>query len=147
MENEIKTARYIALLAHAGQKDKGGHPYIEHLRFVASQCKDDAKIVAWLHDLLEDTKINYLEFWGLLKCFFGDKAYMIRDACHAITKRRGEKYEKYIARVKANPIARQVKIADLKHNLDLSRLTKITEKDLERAKKYKMALEFLESEE
>ncbi|MDH2272954.1 hypothetical protein [Moraxella porci] len=65
----------------------------------------------------------------------------------AITKRRGEKYEKYIARVKANPLAREVKIADLKHNLDLSRLTKITDKDIERAKKYKMALEFLESEE
>lgn len=147
MENEIKTARYIALLAHAGQKDKAGEPYVKHLKAVANQCDGKAKIVAWLHDVLEDTRIDYVTFKYAMNHFLGDCADDVCRAVLAITKLKHESYDSYLERVKANPLAREVKIADLKHNLDLSRLTKITDKDLERAKKYKMALEFLENEE
>lgn len=147
MENEIKTARYIALLAHAGQVDKAGEPYIKHLKAVADQCTGIVKIVAWLHDVLEDTNIDYVTLKYAMHHFIGECADDVCRAVVAITKLKNESYDEYLARVKANPIARQVKIADLKHNLDLSRLTKITEKDLERAAKYRKALEILESEE
>ncbi len=68
---------------------------------------------------------------------------LFRAVC-AITKIQGEDYSAYIERVKVNPLAREVKIADLKHNMDLSRLLSVTEKDLARVEKYKMALSILE---
>ncbi len=147
MENEIKTARYIALLAHAGQVDKAGVPYVKHLKAVADQCIGVVQMVAWLHDVLEDTNIDYVTFKYAIHHFLGEYADDVCRAVVAVTKLKNESYDEYLDRVKANPIARQVKIADLKHNLDLSRLSKITEKDLERAAKYRKALEFLESEE
>ena len=144
MENEIKTARYIALLAHAGQVDKAGVPYVEHLKAVADQCDGKAKIVAWLHDVLEDTQIDYVTLKYALNYFLGGCADEVCRAVVAITKLRNESYNDYLKRVKSNPLAREVKIADLNHNLDLSRLSEITDKDLERAEKYKKALEYLE---
>ena len=146
MKAEIKTARYIALLAHAGQVDKAGVPYVKHLKAVADQCDGKAKIVAWLHDVLEDTQIDYVTLKYALNYFLGDCADDVCRAVLAITKLKLESYDDYLKRVKSNPLAREVKIADLKHNMDLSRLRKVTDKDLERAEKYKRALEFLESE-
>lgn len=144
-----ETARYMAILAHAGQTDKAGKPYTWHLRAVADQCKGDAKIVAWLHDVIEDTAVDWFDMHHMIKHFFGenDRSEEIIQALQAITKLRNESYDAYLKRIKRNPMAREVKIADLKHNLDLSRLSKITDKDLERAEKYRKALEFLESEE
>lgn len=144
-----ETARYMAILAHSGQTDKAGKPYIRHLRAVADQCKGDAKIVAWLHDVVEDTEVDWVDMARMITHFFGenDRSSEINIAVQAITKLKKESYEHYLARVKRNPMAREVKIADLKHNLDLSRLPEITEKDLERATKYRKALEFLEGEE
>lgn len=148
MKDEIKTARFIALLAHAGQVDKAGERYIWHLKAVADQCKGDAKIVAWLHDVVEDTAVDWFDMHHMIMHFFGenDRSEEIIQALHAITKLRNESYDDYLKRVKSNPLAREVKIADLNHNLDLSRLSKITDKDLERAEKYRKALEFLERE-
>ena len=146
MKDEITTARFIALLAHAGQVDKAGEPYVKHLKAVADQCDGKAKIVAWLHDVLEDTQIDYVTLKYALNYFLGDCADDVCRAVLAITKLKLESYDDYLKRVKSNPLAREVKIADLKHNMDLSRLSKVTDKDLERAEKYKRALEFLESE-
>ena len=62
-----------------------------------------------------------------------------------LTRKSGEDYFDYINRVKKDPVARQVKIADLKHNIDLSRLPKVTEEDIKRSRKYRKALEYLEN--
>ena len=147
MKEEIKTARFIALLAHAGKVDKAGEPYVKHLKAVADQCDGKAKIVAWLHDVLEDTQIDYVTLKYALNYFLGDCADDVCRAVLAITKLKRESYDCYLERVKSNPLAREVKIADLKHNLGLSRLPEITDKDLERAEKYRKALEFLGGEE
>ena len=99
---------------------------------------EDMVAVAWLHDSVEDTETTFDD----LIYYFGSS---VAQAVDAITKRKGESYSEYLNRVKANPIARLVKIADLSHNMDLSRLLKITEKDLERKAKYIKAKEFLEN--
>ncbi len=64
-------------------------------------------------------------------------------AVQILTKKKGQDYQLYLEFVKSNPIARRVKLADLKHNSDLSRLATITEKDLERLEKYKKAIDYL----
>lgn len=65
------------------------------------------------------------------------------SAVQVLTKKKGQDYQLYLEFVKSNPIARRVKLADLKHNSDLSRLATITEKDLERLEKYKKAIDYL----
>lgn len=141
MTNRIQQAKELASQIHAGQKDKAGEPYIHHLKTVASKLSEEGEnedviIVGWLHDSVEDTDITLDEIQHL----FGD---VISTAVDAITKRKNEHYDDYLLRVKSNPIARRVKLADLSHNMDLSRLNKITEKDLLRLEKYKHAKAFL----
>lgn len=134
-------AELFAKSIHANQVDKAGKPYIGHLQAVVNNLiepTEDMVAVAWLHDSVEDTGITLDEISSL----FGES---VAKAVDAITKRKGESYSEYLNRVKANPIARLVKIADLSHNMDLSRLLKITEKDLERKAKYIKAKEFLEN--
>lgn len=70
--NDLKTAQYLAMLAHAGQVDKAGRPYIEHLQAVADGCSGRAKVVAWLHDLLEDSGIDKETFGQMLAHFMPD---------------------------------------------------------------------------
>lgn len=121
--------------------DKAGKPYIQHLQAVVDNLvdpSDEMVAVAWLHDSVEDTEITLND----LSRYFGDT---VSDAVFAITKVKEEPYDKYLSRVKANPIARLVKIADLTHNMDLSRLPVVTEKDLVRQEKYVKAKAFLES--
>ena len=141
MTNRIQQAKELALKIHANQTDKAGAPYIHHLEAVASKLAEqgedeDVIIVGWLHDSIEDTDITLDEIQHL----FGD---VISTAVDAITKRKNEPYDDYLLRVKSNPIAQRVKLADLSHNMDLSRLAKITEKDLTRLEKYKKAKAFL----
>lgn len=138
----LKLSIKAALLAkqiHANQKDKAGKPYIEHLAFVAHLVSDESDEViatAWLHDSVEDTPITL----GQIIQVFGDR---IGASVEAMTKRKGEDYHDYLQRVKSNEIARKVKIADLTHNMDLSRLNTVTEQDLLRNYKYQMAKQFL----
>jgi (p)ppGpp synthase/HD superfamily hydrolase len=134
----LNTAIVIATEAHAGQKDLAGKPYILHPLRVMLGCKDQAdQIVAVLHDVVEDCPGFTVEgFRGT----FGDE---IADAIDAITKRKGEEYGDYLIRVAANPIAKRVKIQDLKDNSDLGRLPEPTEKDLRRCSKYAAAMSFL----
>lgn len=119
--------------------DKAGKPYVQHLQAVANNLiepTDEMLAVAWLHDSIEDTSITYDE----LNTKFGK---IVSDAVDAISKRSGENYDDYLVRVKENPTACLVKIADLKHNADLTRLPKITEKDVARQHKYQKAIQFL----
>lgn len=128
----------VAYKAHKGQKDKAGKAYILHPVCVAMHTKGvKRKTVALLHDVVEDTEttINDLQQLGFNK--------EIVEAVQAITKKNGERYADYLKRVKANKIAKDVKLADLEHNSDLSRLKTITEKDKARKEKYGNAIWFL----
>ncbi len=138
METLETIAKQIAIKAHHGQFDKADQPYITHPEFVASQVTgDEAKAVAWLHDVVEDTPVTFddLRAAGLSE--------NVIAGIDAITKREGEDYETYLERVAANPLARAVKLADLTHNMDSSRLKVITEKTKERLEKYRWAFEKL----
>ncbi len=135
-------ALQLAKEAHKNQFDKAGKPYLEHLLTVANGLSNDTeKVVALLHDIVEDTEytLNDLRLKG-----FPEDVVMAVDS---ITKRNGESYDNYLHRVSQNPIATHVKLVDLAHNMDLERLSIITEKDKKRAEKYKYAIEFLRNQE
>ncbi len=128
----------IASMAHKNQKDKGGIEYIEHPVTVASLVKTlDEKIVALLHDVVEDT---YVTLEALKNYGFDND---IIDAIDAISKRVGESTEDYMNRVKSNKLACSVKKADLLHNMDISRLKVVNKKDLERLDKYQHIYNYL----
>ncbi|MCJ0582836.1 hypothetical protein MMJ10_05825 [Enterococcus cecorum] len=124
--------------AHKGQVDKAGVDYIQPPLFVASLVEGElAKTVALLHDVVEDSD------WTLEDLRKKGLPEEVVQAVGILTRKRNEKYEEYILRVKQNPLARQVKLADLQHNSDLSRLTTVTEIDRKRAEKYRQAIAFL----
>ena len=128
----------IAKTAHAGQTDKAGLDYILHpLQVAAEMTTDEEKAVALLHDIIEDTDVTANE---LLAKGLPDN---VVEAVKALTKKHNQNYAAYLAGVKKNRLATAVKLADLKHNSDLSRLEKITQKDRERAEKYRKAIEYL----
>lgn len=142
-ENRIdKLALKIANIHHESQTDLSGEPYINHLIAVANMVRQnttDLRIVAvaYLHDILEDTNIKEED---LLMDFPED----VVTAVKAITKEKGEPYFDYLERVKANEWATVVKIADLTHNSNISRIErKLTSRDLKRLEKYKKAVNFL----
>jgi (p)ppGpp synthase/HD superfamily hydrolase len=120
--------------------DKGGSPYIFHLAHVAGQFHDlDAQTVALLHDIVEDTECT-LE---ALRDVFEYPEHII-EAVDAITKREGESYTTYLKRVKVNELATRVKIADVKHNMDVNRIPNLDLKAARRHyQKYEKALRFL----
>ena len=134
-------AELFAKSIHTNQVDKAGKPYSEHLQAVVNNLVEPSEetiAVAWLHDSVEDTEVTLDD----ISRYFGNT---VLNAVSAITKVKEEPYDKYLLRVKANPIARLVKIADLTHNMDLSRLPVVTEKDLTRKEKYLKAKAFLEN--
>ena len=129
----------VATEAHKGQVDKGGKPYIGHPTAVAASVNEpDQKIVAYLHDVIEDTPITAED---LLNMGFSSK---IVDSIKLLTKDKNVPYEEYLKKIRSDSCARAVKIADLKHNMDLNRIPNPTEKDYARLEKYKKALAFLE---
>ena len=132
----LDRAIQIAVQAHAGQKDKGGNPYILHpIRVMMSVSGINEKIVAILHDVVEDSDWT---FDALLKEGFSSE---IIEALKSVTKTsEQEDYESFIRRAKANAIGRQVKIADLKDNLDVTRIPELSGKDIQRIEKYMRAL-------
>lgn len=133
-----KKALDIASRAHKDQMDKSGLPYIFHPFHLAEQMTDEATCcVALLHDVVEDTPLTFedLEKEG----FYPE----IIEALKLLTHDDDVEYMDYVAEIKKNPIARAVKLADLRHNADLSRLEKPTEKDILRREKYLGAIEFL----
>ncbi|MEA5418722.1 GTP pyrophosphokinase [Spirulina sp. CCNP1310] len=127
----LNVAIALAHQAHQGQMDKGGHPYIGHpLRVMAAMGDEEAKIVAVLHDAIEDSDLSLADLTAA-----GFPA-VITQALDALTKRAGEAYEDYLQRVMANPLALRVKIADMEDNCDLSRIAQPTAKDYARLAKY-----------
>ena len=132
-----KKAINIAYNAHMGQIDKFGIPYIFHPMHLAEQMDTEEEcIVAILHDVVEDTKITFNQ---LEKDFSG----RVIEALKLLTHDKSVPYDDYIINLKDNPIAKKVKLADLKHNSDSSRLEHITTKDINRLEKYKNALNIL----
>lgn len=128
----------IAKEAHAGQTDKAGLDYILHpLQVAAEMTTDEEKAVALLHDIIEDTDVTASE---LLARGLPDN---VVEAVKALTKKHNQNYAAYLAGVKKNRLATAVKLADLKHNSDLTRLEKITQKDRDRAEKYRKAIKYL----
>jgi possible metal-dependent phosphohydrolase len=116
----VEAARLVAEAAHAGQVDKGGAPYIEHPAFVADRVRwlggDEAAVAAgWLHDVVEDTRFTL----DALAVVFPES---VMGAVDALTRRDGEPYFDYVERARGNEAACLVKISDLEHNLDESRL-------------------------
>lgn len=136
--NLLKKALAIATKAHEGQTDKAGVPYILHPIRVSNRCQtDEERIVAILHDTIEDTDVtpDYLLSEGFPK--------NIVEAVLSVTRNEGESYEDFVIRSKQNPIGRQVKIHDLEDNMDITRLHSLSEKDLERLNKYLKAYRVL----
>ncbi len=136
----LERAIEIAVSAHKGQVDKAGSPYILHpLRIMFSLKSDDEKMVGVLHDVVEDSE---WKFEDLAKEGFPDT---VLDALKSVTKIEGESYAEFVVRAYANPIGRNVKIADIIDNLDITRIAEPTDKDFERLKKYRKALNVLQS--
>ena len=135
----LERAIQIAVEAHAGATDRGGKAYILHPISVMMRCEtDEEKIVAILHDVVEDTDWT---FDALRQEGFSET---IIEALKTVTKHsEDEDYDEFIQRSLKNEIGRKVKIADLRENLDVTRIGELTDKDLERINKYKRALKTL----
>ena len=137
-QSMVDLALSIARKAHEGQLDKAGVDYIEHPIYVVSQVDtEEEKAVALLHDVIEDSSVTAEE---LLNAGLPET---VVTAIQILSKKKGQDYQTYLENVKSNPLARVIKLADLKHNSDLSRLPSITAEDRERLKKYKKAIDFL----
>ena len=138
MDDELYFVHEYVNCRHNGQVDKAGRPYIEHLEAVSNGCSTIyEKMTGLLHDVFEDTNTSEDELR-----LIGVPEEVIK-AVRAMTRKHSETYDEFIKRVSKNKIATAVKLSDLKHNMDLSRLPAITEKDLKRYEKYKKAYAFL----
>src|SRR5215207_2502075 len=130
----VEDAISIAAQAHKGQKDKAGAPYLLHpLRMMMRMTSEAAMMAAVLHDVVEDTDWT---LGRLREAGFSDE---VIEAVDCLTHREGESYEEFVERVRTNPIARQVKIADLEDNMNIRRIGQLGAKDLERLGKYHRA--------
>lgn len=135
---QFQIALELAVEKHKNQTDKAGNPYILHpLHVMENVNSKEGKIVAILHDIIEDTDVteDYLLKIGLSK--------RIVDAVIALTRSEDIDYQEYIKTLSSNPLAKEVKLADLEHNMDLKRLPTLEEKDLERNRKYQIAYHYL----
>ena len=138
----LERAIEIAVSAHKGVKDKGGNPYILHpLRVMLSLNSEEEKIVGVLHDVVEDA-----EDWTFEKLQDEGFSTQILEGLQSVTKTsEDENYDEFVQRALANTIGRQVKIADIKDNLDVTRLEILSEKDVKRLQSYKKSLKILQS--
>lgn len=130
----LSKAARIAAIAHENQVDKAGEAYILHpLRLMACARTDDERIVALLHDVVEDSELT-LESLAVQ----GFPPH-IMDAIDCLTSRDGENYDDFITRVLTNSLAARVKRLDIEDNMDMTRLGKLTGEDWERLQKYHAA--------
>ena len=151
----LEKAIKIAVEAHTGQLDKGGKPYILHpLRVMLSLKTEEERIVGVLHDVVEDC-----EGWTWDRLASNGLSEKIIEALKSVSKTPEEEaeyrklpegkkldhYLQFVSRAKANKIGREVKAADIKDNLDISRIDDITQNDINRLNRYKKALLELES--
>jgi (p)ppGpp synthase/HD superfamily hydrolase len=134
----LDKAIQCAVKAHAGQKDKAGTPYILHpLRIMMKMENQDGMIAAVLHDVVEDSSMTLADLRAE-----GFSEEVIAAVDH-LTRREGEAYEIFINRLRHNPLAVKVKLADLEDNMDIRRIENVTERDIERIQKYQAAWEKL----
>ena len=136
----VRQAFVTAAEAHCGQVDKSGADYINHPLTVAAQVQDDvsAVIVALLHDTIEDTALTLDELRTKILLTEAES-----EALTLLTHDESVPYLEYVAAIKSNPLARRVKIADLRHNSDLTRIDNPSPKDFARVEKYRAALKLL----
>ena len=133
-----KKALKLCFEAHKEQRDKSGMPYVFHPFHLAEQMPDEATTVtALLHDVMEDTPCTPADLREM-----GFSEEVIR-ALLLMTHDKAVPYLDYVAKLKENPIARTVKLADLRHNSDLTRLDRVDEKALARVEKYRKAIALL----
>lgn len=138
----LDKAAMICVTAHSGQRDKTGRAYFQHPMRVAMRChSDEEKMVALLHDTIEDTDIT-AEY--LLREGFSQE---VVDGILSVTKRKGESYDDFVRRAKLNPLGHAVKIHDLEDNLDVMRLDEVSPQMATRMTKYLKALRYLKSED
>ena len=136
-----KKAMRLCFAAHAGQLDKGGVPHVFHPFHVAEQKEDElSTVVALLHDVVEDTDYTLED---LARMGFPERAL---SALKLLTHDKRVPYLDYVAAIRHDPIARAVKLADLRHNSDLSRLSNPDASALARVEKYRRAIALLEAE-
>ena len=134
-----KAAMKLCFAAHKDQLDKSGIPYVFHPIHLAEQMDDEySTVTALLHDVVEDTSYTFED----LRNFGYPEAVL--EALRLLTHDKAVPYMEYVAAVRENPIARKVKLADLRHNSDITRLDVIDQRALERVKKYREAINFLE---
>ena len=136
---KTKKALKLCFEAHKDQTDKSGLPYVFHPFHLAEQMQtEETTVVALLHDLVEDTEYTIED---LVRMGFDKR---VTDAIALMTHADGVDYMEYVRAIKENPIAKAVKLADLRHNSDLSRLDIVDEKALKKREKYLKAIDFLE---
>ena len=136
----LTSAIHLACIIHMKQKDKAGKPYILHPLHVMYQFEDtEDKIIAVLHDVLEDSKTHPTQLAHILEL----PKDLLEDI-EILTHKRHESYEDYIKRVGKKDRTRRIKMADLEHNMDTRRLKQsLSKKDEERLEKYKKAYSYL----
>ena len=133
-----KKAMKLCFEAHKDQVDKSGLPYVFHPFHVAEQMQDEVTTtVALLHDVVEDTDYTIQD---LIEMGFSQA---VTDALALLTHDKSVSYSDYVSAIKNNLVARAVKIADLKHNSDLSRLDSVNDDDMARIEKYRRSLNIL----
>lgn len=133
MKNMLNVMLVLTATKFDGKFDKGGTPYIMHCLAVMHKLRsqdEELQCIALGHDLVEDTDVTYLELDDM-----GFSARVIAGI-RAMTKQKGESYNEYKDKVKANPDAVKVKMCDLQHNSDIRRLKGVTAKDIARVQKY-----------
>jgi (p)ppGpp synthase/HD superfamily hydrolase len=130
----IEDAIRLALDKHHGQTDKSGAPYILHpLRVMAQMQTETERIVAVLHDVVEDSDVT---LDALRDMGYSEE---IAAAIDHLSRREGESYEQFIQRIKPHPLAVRVKLGDLTDNMDIRRCGELDEKALERFQRYRNA--------
>ena len=136
---QLAKAIRIAAEAHEGQLDKAGQPYVLHVLRVMFGCHSpEAQIAAALHDVVEDTD------WTLDDLRREGFSTTVVEIVDALTRREGEDYFDFARRAAATPLGREVKRADLLDNMDIRRIAHPTEKDWERLRRYRKALDMID---
>ena len=136
----LQRAIEIAQDAHKGATDKQGKPYIDHPLAVAALVPtEELKIIAMLHDVMEEDPCNYNKEKFRIENF----SEAIINALICLTRVNGVNYWDYIRRVADDDLAIEVKLADLTHNSDRSRIPNPTKEDEARWEKYRKATKYL----
>jgi (p)ppGpp synthase/HD superfamily hydrolase len=141
--NLLEKVITFALEAHTGQIDKYGRPYILHpLHLMSQMDTDEERMVALLHDVVEDTNRTPADIAAL------GVPHSVVEAVALLTHHKEQiPYLDYVRALKSNPLARKVKLADLRHNMDIRRMDAIREKDAARLERYRRAWQILTTEE